>query len=64
MRPGVRRFAVVVVWPVLLAAGCGVTTQDEPEPIPSTTTAVPTTPQVTQRPDPAVTTGPSSPTSL
>ncbi|MGW4589761.1 hypothetical protein ACWEKJ_20755 [Amycolatopsis thermoflava] len=51
----IRRLVVVLAAAVSLA-GCGVSTQDEPERLPVNSPTIATTPQVTQRPDPLPTT--------
>ncbi|MFE9748896.1 hypothetical protein ACFYOT_28660 [Saccharothrix saharensis] len=59
------KVALVVLALCALVGGCGVTTQDEPQPLVTSTANPVPTPTLTQRPDPttsssAVTTTPST----
>ncbi|WNV85163.1 hypothetical protein [Umezawaea sp. Da 62-37] len=57
-----RRSIVLVACVAVLATGCGVSTQDEPEPLVTSSTAPQPVPTLTQRPDPP-SSAPSEPTS-
>lgn len=53
----IRRLVVALMAATVSLTGCGVSTQDEPERLPtSSPTVAPTTPQVTHPPNPSATT--------